>query len=205
MEIFGRSSSSNVQKVLWCCAELGIAYQRHDVGREFGRNREPFYLAMNPMGLVPTLRDGALTIWESNAILRYLAARYGGERLYPVDLAGRSHVDRWLDWELGTLAPAMFPLFWGLIRTPPAERDPKALAAAQAKLTELWRILDQELSSRPYVAGEELSLADIAMGNSIHRWLNFPIERAPLASLNAWHDRIAARPGFREHIAKPLV
>lgn len=205
MEIWGRASSSNVQKVLWCCTELGIAYRRHDVGREFGGNREPAYLAMNPMGLVPTLRDGDLVIWETNAILRYLAARHDGEGLYPAAPASRSQVDRWLDWELGTLAPAIFPLFWGLIRTPPEKRDPKALASAQQRLTELWQVLDRHLSSQPYAAGDRLTLADIAMGNSIYRWFSFPIDRAPLASLKAWHDRIAARPGFREHVAKPLV
>jgi len=205
VEIWGRTSSSNVQKVLWCCAELGLTYRRHDVGREFGGNREPSYLAMNPMALVPTIRDGDVIIWESNSIIRYLAAKYDGERLYPAALAGRSQVDRWLDWELGTIAPAIFPVFWGLIRTPAEKRDTAAISAAAERLTELWQILDRHLSSQPYVAGETLTLADIALGNSIHRWFNFPLERASLTSLKAWHDRIAAWPGFRKHIAKPLV
>jgi glutathione S-transferase len=205
LEIWGRSSSSNVQKVLWCCAELGLDYRRHDIGREFGGNREPAYLAMNPNGLIPTLTDGELVIWESNAILRYLAHRYDGERLYPKSLAARSQVDQWLDWELGTLAPAIFPVFWGLIRTAPEQRDEKALAGATEKLIELWRLLDGQLAKRPYVAGDRLTLADIAMGNSVYRWFAFPIERPKLPMLRAWYDRIAGQPGFKEHIAKPLV
>lgn len=205
MEIWGRTSSSNVQKVLWCCSELKLSYQRYDVGGEFGANRTPEYLAMNPNGLVPTIRDGNLVIWESNTIMRYLASRYDGATLYPQALAQRSEVDRWLDWQLSTLAPAILPVFWGLIRTPPAERDNAAIDAATARLTEVWELLDHELSRRNYAAGNQLTLADIAFGSSIHRWFALPIERPNLVHLKAWHDLIAMRPGFREHIAKPLV
>jgi glutathione S-transferase len=205
MEIWGRTTSSNVQKVLWCCSELNLSYQRHDVGREFGGNRTPEYLAMNPNGLVPTIRDGDFVIWESNTIMRYLASRYDGASLYPQALGQRSEVDRWLDWQLSTLAPAIFQVFWGLIRTPPVERNNEAIAAATVRLTELWQLLDHELSRRNYAAGDQLTLADIAFGSSIHRWFALPIERPNFVHLKAWHDRIAVRPGFREHIAKPLV
>ena len=165
LEIWGRASSSNVQKVLWCGAELGLSYRRHDIGREFGGNREPAYLEMNPNGLIPTLCDGDLVVWESNAIIRYLAARYDGERLYPKALGPRSQIDQWLDWELGTLAPTIFPVFWGLIRTPPEQRDGKALGAATEKLTDAWHLLDRHLARRPYVGGDQLTLADIALGS----------------------------------------
>jgi glutathione S-transferase len=205
MEIWGRATSSNVQKVLWCCSELDIAYTRYDIGREFGGNRSPDYLEMNPNGLVPTIRDGDLVIWESNTIMRYLASSYGGSALYPTAAAARAVVDQWLDWELGTLAPTIFPVFWGLIRTPVADRDETALAQATAKLVELWEILDRHLAGRDYVAGKQLSLADIAMGNSIHRWFAFPIERPRFAHLKAWHERIASTAGFREHVDKPVV
>jgi glutathione S-transferase len=205
LTIWGRASSSNVQKVLWGCDELGLAFERHDVGREFGRNRDADYLAMNPNGLVPTLRDGDLVIWESNAILRYLATKYGGERLYPTEFGARSQVDRWLDWQLGTMTPAMSPVFWGLIRTPPAERDVAAIDKARLQSATYWTLLDHELSARPYVAGATLTLADIALGNSIHRWLNFPIERPVLPHLRAWYDRIATRPGFQTHLTGPIV
>jgi len=205
LEIWGRATSSNVQKVLWCCAELGIAHRRYDVGREFGGNRTPEYLHMNPNGLVPTVRDGDLVIWESNTIQRYLASRYGDGALYPPRLSARSQVDRWLDWELGTLAPTILPVFWGLIRTPPPARNEAAIAASLKSLIELWQIFDRQLADQKYIAGDSLTLADIAMGNSIHRWYAFPIERPDLAHLKAWHERISQRPGFREHIAKPVV
>jgi len=194
-----------VQKVLWCCSELNLSYQRRDAGGEFDGNHTPEYLAMNPNGLVPTIRDGDLVIWESNTIMRYLASRYGGAALYPQALGPRSEVDRWLDWQLSTLAPAIFPVFWGLIRTPAGERDNAAIAVATIRLTEVWQLLDHELSRRDYAAGDQLTLADIALGSSIHRWFALPIERPNLTPLKAWHDRIAVRPGFREHIAKPLV
>ena len=205
IEIWGRASSSNVQKVLWCCAELGVDYRRYDIGREFGGNRTAEYLQMNPNGLVPTIRDNGLVIWESNTIQRYLASRYGEGLLYSSDLATRSHVDRWLDWELGTLAPTIHPVFWGLIRTPPEQRNQVALAEAQTRLAEVLAVLDGHLASQQYVAGDALTLADIAMGNSAYRWFSFPITRPEFSNLEGWYNRISERPGFREHIVKPLV
>ncbi len=113
-------------------------------------------------------------------------------------------VDRWLDWEIGTMAPNIFPLFWGLIRTPPEEQDPVVLEAARQKLIELWTMLDGQLASRPYVAGDGLTLADIALRNSIYRWFHFPIERPKRDALRAWYVRLAERPAFQTHLAKPL-
>lgn len=205
LEIWGRNSSSNVQKVLWCCDELGLEYKRYDVGRGFGGTDTPAYLAMNPNGLIPVIKDGDLVIWESNAILRYLASRYGGEALFPAELGQRSEVDRWHDWELGTLAPAIFPVFWGLIRTPVAERNETAIAAAVKTLSGLWGVLDRHLRDNPHPACGRLTLSDIALGNSIYRWFAFPIERPDMPGLRDWYDRISQRPGFVTHIAKPLV
>jgi glutathione S-transferase len=205
IEIWGRASSSNVQKVLWCCVELGLAYQRYDIGREFGGNTTPEYLAMNPNGLVPTIRDNGLVIWESNTIQRYLAARYGNGVIYPKDIGVRTEVDRWLDWELGTLAPTIHPVFWGLVRTPPEQRDPVALAEAQSKLTTVFSVLDKHLSKRKFIGGDNVTLADIAIGNSAYRWYNFSITRPDFPGLKAWYDIVSQRPGFQEHIAKPMV
>ena len=106
LKIWGRASSSNVQKVLWCCAELDIEFERVDVGGPFGGNRDPEYLAMNPNGLVPTVKDGDLVMWESNTICRYLAATRNGEHLYPRDPAARTHVERWMDWQLAVIGAA---------------------------------------------------------------------------------------------------
>lgn len=205
IEIWGRASSSNVQKVLWCCAELGLDYSRYDIGREFGGNNTAEYLQMNPTGLVPTISDDGLVIWESNTIQRYLASQYGDGTMYTAELGARSQVDRWLDWELGTLAPAIHPVFWGLIRTPPEKRNEAAIAEAKVRLTDVFAVLDGQLGKQPYVAGDTLTLADIAMGNSAYRWFAFSMTRPEFPHLRAWYDRISQRPGFREHIAKPLV
>ena len=205
IELWGRASSSNVQKVLWCCDELPVKYHRYDIGREFGGNKTAEYLRMNPNGLVPTIRDDGLEIWESNTILRYLATRYGDGLMYPAEAAVRSHVDRWLDWEVGTLAPTIHPVFWGLVRTPPEERNEAALTEAKVKLTEVFGVLDGHLAKHRYVAGETLTLADIAMGNSAYRWFSFSMTRPEFGNLKAWYARIAERPGFREHMVKPLV
>jgi glutathione S-transferase len=205
LTIWGRTTSSNVQKVLWCCDELGLAYERIDAGREFGKVDEPAYRALNPNGLVPTLRDGDLVIWESNAILRYLCNRYGGERLYPADPAARAPVDQWLDWQLAVLAVGISPLFWGLVRTAPEQRDGAAIAAAAEKAGKVWALLDRRLGDAPYVAGAAFSIADIAMGNSIRRWYSFDLPRPDLPALAQWYQRLGERPGFRSHVMTPVV
>jgi glutathione S-transferase len=205
LTIWGRATSSNVQKVLWCCDELGLAFERIDAGREFGKTDEPSYLALNPNGLVPTLCDGAVVIWESNAILRYLCNRYGGERLYPAEPAARAMVDQWLDWQLSVLLPSMSPLFWGLVRTAPEKRDHAAIAAGAEKSAAAWTLLDRRLGSSPYVAASQLSIADLALGNSIRRWYSFDLPRPDLPALAAWYQRLGERPGFRTHVMTPVV
>jgi glutathione S-transferase len=206
LKIWGRASSSNVQKVLWCCAELDIAFERLDVGGPFGGNRDPEYLRMNPNGLVPTVKDGDLIMWESNTICRYLAAtRNGGEQLYPRDPAARTHVERWMDWQLAVIAPPMGQLLFGLVRSTPETRDAAAIEAARRRAHTAWTIVDEELKDRPYLGGSELSLAEIALGTLIYRWFAFPIERPELPTLRAWYDRLHARPGFKKHIETPIT
>jgi glutathione S-transferase len=205
LEIWGRTTSSNVQKVLWCCSELDLEYRRHDAGREFGVVNTAEYRKMNPNGLVPTIRDGNTVIWESNTIQRYLATRFGDGSLYPADLAKRAAVDQWLDWELGTLAPTIFPVFWGLIRTTEPERDHGAINEATKRLTAAFIILDRQMSCGPYLTGDSLTLADIAMGNSVHRWFAFKIERPDLPDLSRWYERVHSHRGFVDHVAKPVV
>ena len=133
LKIWGRASSSNVQKVLWCCAELDIEFERVDVGGPFGGNRDPDYLAMNPNGLVPTVKDGDLVMWESNTICRYLAATRNGEHLYPRDPAARTHVERWMDWQLAVIGGPMGQLLFGLVRSTPEARDAGAIDAARRR------------------------------------------------------------------------
>ena len=142
LKIWGRASSSNVQKVLWCCAELDLPFERVDVGGTFGGNRDPEYLALNPNGLVPTVKDGELIMWESNTICRYLASTRNGERIYPRNPAARTHVERWMDWQLAVVGPPMGQLLFGLVRTKPEARDPAAIEAARRSRSEpsvLWQ------------------------------------------------------------------
>jgi glutathione S-transferase len=200
LKIWGRATSSNVQKVLWCCAELDIEFERLDVGGPFGGNRDPEYLAMNPNGLVPTVRDGDLVMWESNTICRYLASTRNGEHLYPRDPAARTHVERWMDWQLAVIAPPMGQLLFGLVRSTPETRDPAAIEAARRRAAAAWTILDDEVKDQPYLAGDHLSLAEIVLGTLIYRWFAFPIERPELPNLRAWHDRMHQRPGFKKYI-----
>lgn len=203
--IWGRTNSGNVQKVLWLCDALGIPYQRVDAGGAFGVNDTPEYRAMNPMGLVPLVKAGDLVLWESNAILRTLADLHGGERLYPRDPVRRAPVERWLDWGLGTLHPTMQPLYWQLVRTPEAERDPARVQSLIAGATRLWGILDGALAGRSHIAGDALTLADISMASWLHRWMHLPVDRPAMPNLEAWHARLGAESGYRRWVDIPLT
>ena len=204
LRIWGRSTSINVQKVLWCCEELDVPYNRVDVGGPFGGNREPEYLRLNPNGLVPTISDGGFVLWESNAIVRYLAARHGMGTLCPEDLTERADADRWMDWQMGTLWASFRPAFIGLVRTPPDERDPASIATAIGKTADNLAILDAHLADRDYVTGPSLTMADIPLGVTAHRWFNLDIERPPMPNLEAWYERLCARAPYRENVMLPL-
>ena len=205
LKIWGRTTSSNVQKVLWCCAELGIDYERVDLGGPFGGNQDPEYLALNPNGLVPTVKDGDLVMWESNTICRYLCATRNGDWLYPKEPSARTHVERWMDWQLASVGPPMAALLMSLIRSRPEQRDQGAIEAARRKALAAWTIADDALDGRPFLAGQELSLAEIALGTQVYRWHAFPIERPPLNNLKAWYERLRQRPAFKKHIEIPIT
>ncbi|MGH7111194.1 MAG: glutathione S-transferase family protein [Stellaceae bacterium] len=208
LKIWGRATSSNVQKVLWCCSELGIPFDRVDLGGPFGGNHDPEYLRLNPNGLVPTIQDGDLILWESNTICRYLAtihAGAGGERLYPREPRARALVERWMDWQLSTAGAPMGQLLFGLVRTRPEARDPAAIEAARRRALEVWTIVDDALSDRSYLAGDRLTLAEIVLGTLVYRWHAFPIERPPLDHLRAWYERLRGNAGFKTHIEIPIT
>ena len=205
LKVLGRNNSSNVQKVMWCCGELGLKVDRVDIGGPFGKNKEPEYLALNPNGLVPTIDDDGFILWESNAILRYLSAKHGTGTLWPSDLRQRADADRWMDWQAGVVGPAIFPVFWGLIRTPPEKRDAAAIEAGRVKTAEVLKIADANLAKRPYMAGDTLTMGDIPLGIMVYRWFNFAIERPELKNLRAWYDRLTQRPAFREHVMLPIT
>jgi glutathione S-transferase len=200
LKILGRNNSSNVQKVLWCCEELGLKYEREDVGGPFGRNRDPEYLALNPNGLVPTIIDGDFVLWESNTIIRYLAAKHNNGALYPTDLQTRAMGERWMDWQLSVVVPAINPIFFGLIRTPPEKRDQAAIAASRDKLAAAMKILDGALGRSDYVAGASFTVGDIPVGIMTYRWYTLEIERENFPNLKRWYDRLTTRPGFKKHV-----
>ena len=205
LKIWGRASSSNVQEVLWCCAELDLPFERIDFGGSFGGNRDREYLSLNPNGLVPTVKDGDLIMWESNTICRYLASTRNGERIFPRDPAARTHVERWMDWQLAVVGPPMGQLLFGLVRSTPETRDPASIEAARRRALTAWTIVDDEIKDKPYLAGDELTLAEIVLGTQIYRWFAFPIERPELSNLRAWYDRMRQRPGFKTHIEVPIT
>lgn len=204
LKIWGRTSSSNVLKLLWLCEELSIPYERVDAGGAFGVTKEPFYLAMNPNARVPTIEDGeGFSLWESNTICRYLANdRAPGHALYPAAPKPRALVERWMDWQLANLNAPMSAIFFTYVRTPEPERDLAAAARARDEAEALWRMVEAQLCSAPYLCGAELTLGDIALGPYLHRWFALPIARAELPALRRWYDRLQERhAGFRTHIA----
>jgi glutathione S-transferase len=202
IKIWGRNTSSNVQKVMWAVGEMGLPHERIDVGGPFGKNREPAYLAMNPNGLVPTLEeeDGFL-LWESNSIVRYLAGKYKSTILEPADLRMRANASKWMDWQLSVAAPAIFECFWGLIRTPPEKRNHAAIDESKKKTTAAMEILDRQLEKAPYLAGDGFSYGDIPVGIIAYRFRQLVPERPPLANFERWYAAISARAAFKSQIA----
>jgi glutathione S-transferase len=206
IKIWGRKTSSNVQKVMWAVGELGLPHERIDVGGSFGKNREPAYLAMNPNGLVPTLEeeDGFL-LWESNSIVRYLAAKYKSTVLEPADLKTRALAQKWMDWQLSVCGPAITPVFWGLIRTPPEKRDHAAIEAGKKNTTAAIQMMDAQLAKTAYLAGDGFSYGDIPVGIMAYRYRQLVPDRPPLPHFERWYAAISERKAFKDHVgAVPL-
>jgi glutathione S-transferase len=205
LKIWGRKNSVNVQKVLWCCGELGLAFERIDAGLQFGVNDTPEYKAMNPNGLVPTIDDNGFVLWESHAIVRYLARRHGRGTLWPEDDRAAADADRWMEWYSTTLWLNLRPIFHGLVRTPPEKRNLAEIEESRKRLAANFLIVDDRLGRRDYVAGNKLTIGDIPMGVAAHRWFNLPIERPALSNLAHWYRRLCQRPAFQEHCMLPLT
>jgi glutathione S-transferase len=205
LTIYGRTNSVNVQKVLWCLAELALPYTRIDAGLEHGKNTEPWYLALNPNGRIPLLTDGSFSLWESNTIVRYLAGKHGVGVLCPASLETRALAERWMDWQLSTLVWPVSIVFQNLIRRPAAERDAAAIERNLREANRAMTLLDDHLTKQPFVAGDTFTMGDIPVGATAHRWLEIPgIERPPFAAVRAWRARLAERPAFRQHVQLPL-
>jgi glutathione S-transferase len=205
LRVWGRRSSANVQKVLWLVGELGLPHQHIPVGGDFGGLDDPAFRAMNPHGKVPVIADGEVVAWESHAILRYLAAAHVADRFWVTDPAARAAVDGWMDWAQTALQPAFLGgVFWGGYRTPEAQRDEAAVARALDQTARCLNLVDAQLADRPFVVGETLSLADIAIGAHLYRYFELEIERPALPRLQAWYERLRARPAYREHVMVPF-
>lgn len=204
LKILGRLSSVNVQKVVWCADELGLRYERTDVGGKFGVNNTPEYLAKNPNGLVPTIEEDGFVLYESNAIVRYFAARDPEGRLWPAAPRDRADADRWMEWQSTSYTPAMTAIFWQLIRTPVEQRDPKAIEVSRAKSERLTGILDAHLAQREWIAADRFTTADIVIGCAVHRWLLLPVEHEDRPHVRRWYETLKARPASHQVTQQPL-
>jgi glutathione S-transferase len=205
LKIWGRNNSVNVQKVLWCCEELGQQYQRLDAGGSFGVVNTPQYRALNPNGLVPTVEDGPFVLWESNTIVRYLTAKHSVGKLWPEDLKVRAEADKWMDWQVAMFWPTFRPLFWNLVRTPIDQRDEQAIEESRLKTAEVLGYLDAHLKNRAFVAGDELTMGDIPMGCAIWRWMALPIERPALANVQRWFEALRERAPYKSAVMLPVT
>jgi len=215
LRLWGRKSSINVQKVLWCLAELGLQqgndFERIDAGLHFGKNRNPEFLKMNPNGLVPTLEDGDLVLWESNTIMRYLVRAHDKAKRFPSDFALQYSSEKWLDWQVGTLWPTLRPAFLGLTRTPKDERNNEAIKKSYQDTNTLFALLDETLANQKYCAGNTFTIGDIALALCVSRWIllsqTFPQEtgpRIPLSNIDAWLKRLEAATCFNNIVEKEL-
>jgi glutathione S-transferase len=202
LKIWGRVNSVNVKKALWCVEELGLPYERVDAGMQYGVVNTPEYRRMNPNGLVPTMEEDGFILWESHAIVRYLSAKHGKGVLWPLDVRTRATANQWMDWAF-SFQSSVRDAFWNLIRTPPGKRDAQAIEKSRLKSGEMAAILDGALADRLYVAGA-FSMGDIPIGCEVQRWMRVPMQRPKYANLEAWFERLCARPAFKKNVDIPL-
>jgi len=207
LTIYGRRNSANVQKVMWLVGELGLEHEHVPLGGAFGGNDTPEHRARNPQGKVPAIDDGGVVVWESHAILRYLAAQYGGARFYPASAAERAKYDPWLDWSQCTWQSNFLNgVFWGYYRTPEAQRDWPAIEAALARCARDLQLLDAVLAKQPFLGGDGLSLADIPAGTLLFRYFTLDVAghaRPEAPHVAAWYHRLLDRAAYREHVMVP--
>lgn len=204
LKLWGQPKSINVQKVLWALEELGLPYERIDAGGAFGRVRDADYLSLNPNGLIPTLEDDGHALWESNAIVRYLYAKYGKHPEQPRDLATRARADGWTEWYTTTFWFNVRPILVQLVRTPEVERDRELLERSLAASRAAVLVLDRELAKSAYVAGDEFTFGDLPLAAAAQRWFNLPIERPVTKNVETWYARVKERPGFKRWVDLPL-
>ena len=202
IELWGRKNAYNVLKVLWALGELGLDYRHYDVGSSAGELETSEFLALNPHARIPVIRDRRGVFWESNTIVRYLAASRGGDRLYHPDPAARAHAEAWMDWELCKLQPDFIELFWGYYRTPAGQRDEARIEAAAMRLRAHFQLLDRHLQQQPWLGGDKLSVGDIACGVCLYRYfeMGYDVERPEFVM--QWYQRLTQRQAYRQSVAQ---
>lgn len=200
LKIWGRRNSSNVRKVLWCAEEVGLPYESFEVGGSFGGTGTAEYQAMNPNGLVPVVEIDGLPLWESNTIVRYLAARHALGSLYPQDPMQRAQAEKWMDWSTSRMAPLYSELIWGVMRTAPADRDEARINAALVKAGSLLAMADATLAKQPWLSGEQFAMGDIPLGSLVYAWFEMPIQRPDLPHLADWYARLRERPAYQRGV-----
>ncbi|ELX3581874.1 glutathione S-transferase family protein [Salmonella enterica subsp. enterica serovar Gaminara] len=205
--LWGRNNSTNVKKVLWTLEELELPYDQILAGGKYGVNQDADYLAMNPNGLVPLLKDDEtdLLLWESNAIVRYLAAQYGQNRLWVDNPARRAEGEKWMDWANQTLSPAHRVILMGLVRTPPEKRDQAAIEAGIEKCDSLFALLDDALAHQSWFSGDNFGTGDIAIAPFVYNLLNVSLKWTPRPNLERWYQQLTERPAFRKVVMIPVT
>jgi glutathione S-transferase len=199
LRIYGYAASINVRKVLWTCAELDLPFEREDWAGPFRPTIDPAFLALNPVGMVPVIDDDGAVIWESNTIIRYLAASRGRHDLLPTDPHERARVEMWMDWQASDFNNSWRVAFQGLVRKHPDHQDQSAIERSLASFNRMVAVIDGELAKAGgYIRGPQFSLADIPLGLSIHRWRSLPVERPRLVHVDGYYDRLCERSGFRQ-------
>ena len=205
LKLWGRVNSINVQKVLWALEELKVPYERTDAGMAFGVVNEPFYKKMNPNSRVPTIDDDGFVLWESNAIVRYLAAKHGAGSLYPNDPRQRADSDRWMDWASNHIGPVITPVFWGLIRTPAEKRNMAQIEAEAEKTGATVPGARAGPGGKGLRRRQDFTMGDIVVGVNVYRWYALDVKRPKLPGVEAYYERLKQRPAFQKHIMKPLT
>jgi glutathione S-transferase len=200
LKVWGRRSSANVQKVMWLVGELQLAHEHIPAGGPYGVVKDPRFREMNPNGLVPVIEDDGLIMWESNAILRYLAAAHGKDKFWAAAPKDRAPIDQWEEWAATTFQPDMIGLFVNYWRTPEDQRNPNAIRNFLQRSERTLRLLDAELGKRAYVAGDKVSLADIATGTHLYRYYTMGTPYPSLPNVEAWYKRLSERAAYREHV-----
>jgi len=205
LKVWGRRDAFNVQKVMWLISELGLAHEHIPAGGKFGGLDTPEFLSMNPHGRVPCILDGKTVVWESHAILRYLAACYGHPTFWSDDARDRAQVDEWMDWLQTTLQPDfLVGVFWGFYRTPELQRDWNAIRESVERCSKHFQLLDRMLMNQPFLSGSALGLADICVGTALYRYFELEIERPEIPNVEQWYERLQERPSYREHVMIPF-